>query len=258
MQRWEKAAVKSQTSLSMLNVGQSALIAIAVVADHLARDGRRDRRHDVARRPRARQRVHDPALHPAQLPRRDLSRDQAERWPTSTACSRCSSSTREVADDPGAKPLPLARRRDRGTARGRASSTSTSATTTSRQILFDVDFEIGAGQTVAVVGPSRLRQVDARAAAVPLLRRQRRARSRSPARTSATSRSRRCARRSASSRRTRCCSTTRSATTSATAAPAARRVDARRDRGGREGGVHPRLRAERCPTATRRRSASAG
>ena len=30
MQRWEKAAVKSQTSLSMLNIGQSAIIAIAV------------------------------------------------------------------------------------------------------------------------------------------------------------------------------------------------------------------------------------
>ena len=30
LQRWEKAAVKSQTSLSVLNVGQSAIIAIAV------------------------------------------------------------------------------------------------------------------------------------------------------------------------------------------------------------------------------------
>ena len=46
-------------------------------ADHVARHGRRRRRHDDHRRPRARQRVHDPALHPAQLPRRDLPRDQA-------------------------------------------------------------------------------------------------------------------------------------------------------------------------------------
>ena len=30
MQRWEKAAVRSQTSLSALNIGQSAIIAIAV------------------------------------------------------------------------------------------------------------------------------------------------------------------------------------------------------------------------------------
>jgi hypothetical protein len=43
----------------------------------VARDGRRRQRHDDARRPRARQRVHDPALYPAQLPGRDLPRDQA-------------------------------------------------------------------------------------------------------------------------------------------------------------------------------------
>jgi ATP-binding cassette subfamily B protein len=30
MQRWEKAAVRSQTSLSFLNITQSAIIAIAV------------------------------------------------------------------------------------------------------------------------------------------------------------------------------------------------------------------------------------
>src|SRR4029079_7026120 len=30
MQKWEKAAVVSQTSLSLLNVGQSAIIAVAV------------------------------------------------------------------------------------------------------------------------------------------------------------------------------------------------------------------------------------
>ena len=46
-------------------------------AHHVAGHGRRGRRHDDDRRPRARQRVHDPALHPAQLPGRDLPRDQA-------------------------------------------------------------------------------------------------------------------------------------------------------------------------------------
>ncbi len=30
MQRWESAAVKSQTSLSLLNIGQSTIIAVAV------------------------------------------------------------------------------------------------------------------------------------------------------------------------------------------------------------------------------------
>ena len=65
----------------------------------------------------------------------------------------------------------------------------------------------------------RLGQVDARAAAVPLLRRDG---GRDPGErhaTSATSSRRACARRSASCRRTRCCSTTPSATTSTTAGP---------------------------------------
>ena len=77
LQRWEQAAVKSQTSLSVLNIGQSAIIAIAVTlimwrATVGVVDG-----HDDDRRPGAGQRVHDPALHPAQFPGRDLSRDQA-------------------------------------------------------------------------------------------------------------------------------------------------------------------------------------
>ena len=40
MQRWEKAAVQSQTSLSLLNVTQSAIIADRGDADHVARDRR--------------------------------------------------------------------------------------------------------------------------------------------------------------------------------------------------------------------------
>ena len=67
-------------------------------AARLARDRRRRRRVDDARRPGARQRADDPALHPAQLPRRHLPRDQA------------------VADRPGedvraARPEPRDRRR---------------------------------------------------------------------------------------------------------------------------------------------------
>jgi len=45
MQRWEKAAVRSQTSLSLLNVTQSAIIAVAVSLT-VAGDRRRRRRHD--------------------------------------------------------------------------------------------------------------------------------------------------------------------------------------------------------------------
>ena len=46
-------------------------------ADHVAGDGRRGQRHDDDRRPRARQRVHDPDLHSAQFPRRHLPGDEA-------------------------------------------------------------------------------------------------------------------------------------------------------------------------------------
>jgi ABC-type transport system involved in Fe-S cluster assembly fused permease/ATPase subunit len=106
----------------------------------------------------------------------------------------------------------------------------------SRPILHDVSFEIPAGKTVAVVGPSgagkstlaRLlyRFYDVAAGA-----------SRSTGRTSARSRRPACARPSASCRRTPCCSTTRSNTTSPTAAGAS----AGRGRRRPQGGAHPRL-----------------
>ena len=116
-------------------------------ADHVARDARRGRRHDDHRRPGAGQRLHDPALHPAQLPRRHLSRDQA-------GAGRHGA---HVPADRGERRSHGCARR--AAARGRAparcaSSTSTSATKPNRQILFDVSFTIPAGRTVAVVGPS--------------------------------------------------------------------------------------------------------
>ena len=90
-------------------------------------------------------------------------------------------------------------------------------------------FEIPAGKTVAVVGPSAARA--SRRSSRLLFRFydvQQGAHLASTARTSATSRRSRCARRSASCRRTRCCSTTPSTTTSPTAAraPAADEVEA--------------------------------
>ena len=84
-------------------------------------------------------------------------------------------------------------------------------------------------------------QVDPVAAAVPLLRPDRRADHRSTARISPRSPRRACAPRSASSRRTRCCSTTRSATISAMAARARRQAEIEA-RGARRGDrrFHPR------------------
>ena len=140
--------MKSQTSLSALNIGQSAIIAIAVTLIMWRATVGRGRRHDDDRRPRAGQRVHDPALHPAQLPRRDLPRDQAGARRHGAPVRRCIEENAEIRDAPGAPPLAIARR-----ARC-ASSTSTSATSPNRQILFDVSFAIPAGRTVAVVGPS--------------------------------------------------------------------------------------------------------
>ena len=79
--------MKSQTSLSLLNVIAERDHRVRGDADHVARDGGRGRRHDDHRRPRARQRVHDPALHPAQLPRRASTARSSRRWPTWSGCS---------------------------------------------------------------------------------------------------------------------------------------------------------------------------
>ena len=97
------------------------------------------------------------------------------------------------------------------------------------------------------------RQVDDLAAALPLLRRHRRARSPSTARTSATSPRNRCAPPSAWSRRTPCCSTTPSPTTSATAGPTPATRRSRRRRHGPDRRFHRAA----CRRATRPRSASA-
>ena len=78
LEKLRRASLKSQSSLSMLNTGQQLIIAVALVTMlWRATQGVVDGAHD-ARRPGDGQRLHDPALHPAELPRRDLSRDQAE------------------------------------------------------------------------------------------------------------------------------------------------------------------------------------
>ena len=147
LQKWEKAAVRSQTSLSALNIGQSVIIAVAVtLIMWRATVGVVDGTHD-GRRPRAGQRVHDPALHPAQLPRRHLPRDQAG------------------ARRHGAAVPPDRGERARSTtcpARGRSRSSGAAVRfehvdfhyEPNRQILHDVSFAIPAGHNVAVVGPS--------------------------------------------------------------------------------------------------------
>ena len=92
-----------------------------------------------------------------------------------------------------------------------------------RAILKGVSFDGAGRQDGRHRRPVRRRQVDHLAPAVPLLRHPAGPDPRSTARTSATSRRRACAPPSAWSRRTRCCSTTRSPTTSATAASTPRK-----------------------------------
>ena len=165
MQRWERAAVKSQSSLSMLNVGQSALIAIAVTlmiwrATVGVIDGRMTL-GDLVLVNAFMIQLYIP-LNFLGVIYREIKQSLADVDRMFTLLDQ----NREVADTPGAKPLRLG---PPATA-GRASATPVVGAAvlapavrfehvdfgydSKRQILFDIDFEIGAGQTVAVVGPS--------------------------------------------------------------------------------------------------------
>ena len=149
MQRWEQAAVKSQTSLSLLNVGQSALIATAVtliiwratvgVIDGSMTLG------DLVLVNAFMIQLYVP-LNFLGVIYREIKQSLADVDRMFTLLDQ----NREVADGPDAKPLGLTGA-DAPTVRFEHVDFGYDA---KRQILFDVDFTIGAGQTVAVVGPS--------------------------------------------------------------------------------------------------------
>ncbi len=162
MQRWEKAAVKSQTSLSMLNVGQSALIAVAVTliiwrATVGVIDGSMSL-GDLVLVNAFMIQLYIP-LNFLGVIYREIKQSLADVDRMFTLLDQ----NREVADAPDAPPLMLG-----GSLPAEALSTVHRPVPApavrfehvdfgydaKRQILFDVDFEIGAGQTVAVVGPS--------------------------------------------------------------------------------------------------------
>ena len=162
MQRWEKAAVKSQTSLSMLNIGQSGLIAIAVTliiwrATVGVIDGSMSLGDLV---------LVNAFMIQLYIPLNFLGVIYREIKQSLTDVDRMFTlldQNREVADPAGAKPLLLG-----GSLSAEALSVIDGPAPApavrfehvdfgydeKRQILFDVDFEIGAGKTVAVVGPS--------------------------------------------------------------------------------------------------------
>ena len=146
LQRWEKAAVKSQTSLSTLNIGQSAIIAIAVtlimwratvgVVDGTMTIG------DLVLVNAFMIQLYIP-LNFLGVIYREIKQALADMERLFALIEEHA----EIRDNPGALPLAI-----RG-ATVRFENVYFSYET-NRQILFDVSFTIPAGRTVAVVGPS--------------------------------------------------------------------------------------------------------
>src|SRR6266536_2944624 len=146
MQRWESAAVKSHTSLSLLNIGQSAIIAVAVtlimwravlgVVDHTMTIG------DLV--------LVNAFMIQLYIPLNFLGviyREIKQALADMERMFRLIEEHAEVKDTPGAGPLHVTD----GEVRFEHVDFSYEL---NRQILFDVSFSIPAGRTVAVVGPS--------------------------------------------------------------------------------------------------------
>ena len=149
MQRYERAAIKSQSSLSLLNIGQSTIIAIGVsLIMWQATVGVVDGRLTIG----------DLVLVNAfmiqlYIPLNFLGVVYREIKQSIADMERLFAlihENAEVRDAPGAKPL------DAGTGRNLAVAFEhvDFAYEPDRQILFDVDFAIPPGKTCAVVGPS--------------------------------------------------------------------------------------------------------
>src|SRR5215470_19510337 len=146
MQRWETAAVKSQTSLSLLNIGQSAIIAIAVtlivwratlgVVEHTMTIG------DLV--------LVNAFMIQLYVPLNFLGviyREIKQALADMERMFRLIAENAEVKDAPGAGPLCVTGAEVRF-------ERVDFHYEPNRQILFDVSFAIPAGRTVAVVGPS--------------------------------------------------------------------------------------------------------
>jgi ATP-binding cassette, subfamily B, heavy metal transporter len=146
MQRWESAAVKSHTSLSLLNIVQSAIIAVAVtlimwravlgVVDHTMTIG------DLV--------LVNAFMIQLYIPLNFLGviyREIKQALADMERMFRLIEAHAEVKDAPGAGPL----RVTDGAVRFEHVDFSYES---NRQILFNVSFTIPAGRTIAVVGPS--------------------------------------------------------------------------------------------------------
>ncbi|HJV81106.1 ABC transporter ATP-binding protein/permease [Noviherbaspirillum sp.] len=146
MHKWETAAIKSQTSLSILNTGQSLIIAVAVTlilwrATQGVIDGKMTL-GDLVLVNAFMIQLYIP-LNFLGVIYREIKQSLADMERLFTLLDQ----HREVADAPHAKPLAI------DGAEVRFSHVNFSYES-KRQILFDVDFTIPAGSTTAVVGHS--------------------------------------------------------------------------------------------------------
>ena len=156
MANWESAAVKSQTSLSLLNTGQSIIIACAVTAimwrATLGVVNGSMTLGDLVLVNAFMIQLYIP-LNFLGVLYREIKQSLADMERMFTLLNQ----HREVADKPGAPALALGARdsppgaTDAATIRFEHVNFSYEA---KRQILFDVDFDVPAGKTVAVVGRS--------------------------------------------------------------------------------------------------------
>ena len=146
LQRLEKASIKSQTSLSVLNLGQSLIIAIAVtLLMILAADGVVQGKLTLGDLV-----LVNGLLIQLYIPLNFLGVIYREIKQSTVDMEKMFAllgQNREIADAPDAQPLAVRR----GTLRFEGVSF---AYNPDRAILHDVSFEVPAGKTVAVVGPS--------------------------------------------------------------------------------------------------------
>ena len=85
--RYEQAAIRSSRTLSLLNVGQGAIISVRAGRGHGHGGLWREGRHHDAGRLRGGQRLPDPALHAARTCWASPIARSAMRWSTWRACS---------------------------------------------------------------------------------------------------------------------------------------------------------------------------
>ena len=146
MQRWEQAAVRSQTSLSALNIGQSAIIAIAVtLIMWRATVGVVDKTMTIGDLVMV-----NAFMIQLYIPLNFLGvlyREIKQALADMERLFGLIEENAEIRDRPGAQPLSL-----RG-AEVRFEHVDF-AYEPNRQILFDVTFTVPPGRTVAIVGPS--------------------------------------------------------------------------------------------------------